>query len=140
MTKTGLQPGDKVIELAAVVRGVTLVTGGTAGTITAWLAKHEIGLTMGFAVGGSVIGYLVGRAVAKLLFPATAGDVVVTGAGRSSLPLTLKGGVVGALISSALVSILASVVTGAEITTGIWPSLGVGVLVGAGFACISSLS
>jgi len=139
MNETGLQSGDRVIELAASVRTASLVAGIAAGAITGWLLQHEIVLSAITALGGGVVGYITGMLIGRIVFPATSDNIVVAKAGVASLPLTLKGGIPGAIIASVLVSVLASLIMKNPIMAGLWPSLAGGIVIGIVFPCLSSL-
>ncbi|MFQ5586471.1 MAG: hypothetical protein ACE5GF_06590 [Thermodesulfobacteriota bacterium] len=133
MNETGLQSGDRVIALAAAVRTTSLVAGIAAGAITGWLSQHEIVLSAITALGGGVVGYIVGMIIGRVIFPATPGNVVVAKVGASSLPLTRKGGFPGAVIASVLVSVLVSLIMKNPAMAGMWPSLAAGIVIGVVF-------
>ncbi|OGV61826.1 MAG: hypothetical protein A2283_06335 [Lentisphaerae bacterium RIFOXYA12_FULL_48_11] len=139
MTETGLNPGDRVIELAGFTRSAAVIAAVISSGVVVWMAKHKAGLTAVCVIGCAIIGYAVGFVVARVLFPATGENVIVTKVGASSLPLTLKGGVLAAIAASLVVSTLCSIVMKSGIVVGLWPSLGIGLVVGIVWACLSSL-
>ena len=139
MTETGLNPGDRVIELAGLTRSAAVIASVISSGVVVWIAKHKAGVTVACVVGSAAIGYAVGFVVAKVLFPAEGGYAIVTKVGPYSLPLTLKGGITAAIAASVVTSILCSLVIKSGITVGLWPSLGIDLVVGIVWACLSSL-
>jgi hypothetical protein len=139
MNETGFQPGDRVIELAAALRTASLFAGISAGAINGWLSKHNILISVMTALGGGVVGYILGMLIGHIIFPATSGNVVVVKVGISSLPNTLKGGIPSAIIVSVLVSVLGNLIMKNPIMAGMWPSLAAGILIGIVVPCLSSL-
>lgn len=139
MSETELQPGERVIELAASVRTASLVAGIASGAITGWVSQHNIAISAITALGGGVVGYIIGVCIGRIIFPATLGNVAVVKIGISSLPLTIKGGISGAIIASILVSVFACLIIGNPIMPGVWPSLTAGIIIGIVFPCLLSL-
>ena len=139
MNETGLQSGDRVIELASAVRTASLFAGIFAGAITGWLSQPKIVMSTMTAIGGGLFGYIVGMLIGRIIFPATSGNAMVAKVGLSSLLLTLKGGLPGAIVASVLASLIVSLILKNPIMTAIWPSLAAGIIVGIVFPCLSSL-
>jgi hypothetical protein len=139
MTEAELRPGNKVVELAAVVRTASLLTGAIVAALVSWIAKHKLTISCLSFVSGAIVGYVIGLALGRILFPATDGNVVVAKAGIASLRLTLKGGIFGSLLASLVVAVANSFFVEIQITLVIGPALGIGAIVGIVFACLASL-
>ena len=139
MDETELQRGDRVIVLAVVVRNASLFAGVAAGGLAGWLSQHKAGISAVAALGGGVVGFIIGMIMSRIIFPATSGNVVIAKVGMSSLALTLKGGITCAVIVSVLVSVLVSFLLENPITMGLWPSFAAGIIAGFLFLCFSSL-
>ena len=140
MTETGLNPGDRVIELGGAARFAAVLAAAISGGVVAWMAKQKVGITAFCALGAAVVGYAVGFFISRFLFPSTSGNVIVAKVGASSLPLTLKGGISAGIAASVVACILCSLVLKSGISGGLWPSLGIGLVVGIACACLSSLT
>jgi hypothetical protein len=61
MPPQDLNPGDRVVDLAAVVRGVALLTGAVGAASVTWLVRHSrLASFTGFLICGAV-GFVVGE-------------------------------------------------------------------------------
>lgn len=140
MPQPELQPGDRVIELAALTRSAALLTGAVVSGILAWLTKHSALLCLGLAVAGAVVGGLMGTMMGRLLFPATTGHVAVVTVGRSSWPSTLKAAVPSALLVSALITLGVWTMPIGQRPALIMTALCTGAAIGLGASLLASFS
>jgi large-conductance mechanosensitive channel len=139
MNETGLSSGDKVIALAALVQNVSFISGGLITAYIYWVAKHRyISSCIAFIIGACV-GYIIGMIVGRIIFPASGGNVVVVKTGIGSILHTIKAGLSGSLITSAVLLPLIAFIVKTSITQvlpmTIIMSIGTGLL----FACLASL-
>ncbi|MFC1453405.1 hypothetical protein ACFLSJ_08695, partial [Verrucomicrobiota bacterium] len=135
----GLNPGDKVIALAAAATTAAVIAGAVTAAIGVWIAKHRALLSAAGFVGGGVLGILVGVIVGKVLFPATGGNVMIAKWGPSSLPLTLKGNVIACLLVSLLVCGVIVLITKSDFKAIAGPCIGTSVVIGTILALLASL-
>lgn len=135
----GLNPGDKVIALAAAARAAALVGGAVASALAGWITTHKMTIT-GIALAvGAIIGWIIGTIVGRLLFPASDGNVMIAKWGPSSLPLTLKGNIIASFVSALVVCLLAGLILKADIKAIATLSIGVPVVIGVILAMLASL-
>lgn len=107
----GLNPGDKVVALAAAATTAAVVSGMAAGAVAFWTARHTAPAALVGAVGGAGVGSIVGRLMARRMFPASEGRAVVARWGPGSLPLTLRGNLAAGLTTSLAVCALSALNT-----------------------------
>ena len=135
----GLNPGDKVIALAAAATTAAIVAGAATGAIGLWIAKHKIAASFVGLLGGAVIGCFIGMIVGKLIFPASSGNTMIAKWGPCSLPMTLKGDIIASVITAIMVCGLVSLVTKAEFSSIAGPCIGSSVALGVILALLASL-
>ena len=137
-----LQPGERVVELAAVSVSTGVVAGALEGAWAGWLVGGSwMNAVAGFFAGAAV-GYAMGWLVARHFYRPGDGNTMVVRVGRGSLPATLRAGLFGGILGAMAAGVLAFLVPGAMLHT--LPLLGAalpgGALIGAGMACLSSLT
>lgn len=130
MAQAEFQPGDKVIELAALTRSSAMITGAVLSEAAAWLLKFSISLCLGLLAAGVAAGWLIGMLAGRCLYPAAAGKAVVVQAGGSALPAAWKAALSGALLASAVVGLAFSSLTLAPRPFVMVVSLGIGAMIG----------
>lgn len=141
MPDDGLRPGERVVELAAVSVAAALVSGGTAGAWIGWILRQGwTDLALG-CVAGAALGYGLGRMVARHFYRGDDGLTSVVRVGPQSLPATLRAGLTGGLLAATGIGVAAFLVPGAvaQAVPILGAALACGALIGAGFACASSL-
>ncbi len=140
MPDLGLQPGERVVELAAVVRTAAIVSGAVAGVATTWLVRRSWWFSLAAFVLGAVAGFVVSQFVSRL-YRSADGQTVVARVGSTSLPATIPAGLAGgvsvALVVGIAVILLLSAQSRAVPVLG--TSLGCGIVLGIIFACLASL-
>ena len=135
-----LQPGDRVVELAALSRSAGGFSGLISIAIIVFFGLGSWTFTAAGALAGAVGGYIVGSVVGILLFPSPDGQVFIVKHGPESLASSLK----AALVSSFAVSVIAALVAWCgfpnALGAGTWVAGIAAVVVGAVFACLASLA
>ena len=135
----GLSPGDKVVVLDGAARTAALVSGAVTGAIAGWIAKHNMTYSGSVLLAGGFLGWILGRMVGQLLFPARDGNVVVAKCGPGSLPHTFKGNIIASVTSAFAVCVLAALLLGADLRTVALPCIGASLIIGAVLAILASL-
>ena len=135
----GLNPGDKVIALAAAATTAAIVAGAVTGAVAAWLTKHKAVASIAGLIGGAAIGWCIGSIVGRLLFPASSGNTMIAKWGPASLPLTLKGNIVASLTTSLAICGLMVIIGKADIKAIAAPCVGSSVVLGVILALLASL-
>ncbi len=140
MPPQGLNPGDRVVELAALTISTAVATGAVASAWVLWLIKKSRVISAGALIAGGVIGFLVGQLVGRVLYR-TVGGTTVVNAGSGSLPSTIPAGLAGGVVSAIAVCVLALLIFGArsQASSVLGVAIGWGVVLGIFFACLGSL-
>lgn len=141
MPGAGFKPGERVIELAAVSVTAALVAGAAAGACVGWILKQGWMESALGCVAGAALGYGLGQLVARHFYRTDDGLTSVIRVGRGSLPATLRAGLMGGILAAVAIGVLAFLVPGAmpQALPILGAALACGVVLGAGFACLSSL-
>ncbi|MBV9470946.1 MAG: hypothetical protein JO316_05470 [Abitibacteriaceae bacterium] len=91
-----LQAGDKVVELGAMVRSVTVATGSISSTLLLFLARQSLGSCLTAFLIGAITGFIIGLLLSRLLYADGKGNVKIVKATPANFPITvsaaLKGG------------------------------------------------
>lgn len=90
------QPGDKVVELGAMVRSVTIAAGAISAALLLILARQNGGHCVVGFLGGAVTGFMTGLFLSRLLYTDGNGNVRVVQAAPENLPVTLRAALTGA--------------------------------------------
>jgi hypothetical protein len=141
MSPQELQPGDRVIELAAVAVSAAVFTGAVCGVCLSWLTKKSWLVSVEALVTGLVTGWIAGESIAHLVYLTGGGNTKLVKAGVASLSATIPAGLMGGIATGILVGLL-----------GIWAldarkqamsllgfAVGCGVVLGTLVACLGSL-
>jgi len=136
-----LNPGDRVVELAATAISVAIATGAVASASVVWLIKKSWFSSAGALVVGSAIGFVAGQLVARLLYR-TAEHTTIVKVGSASLFATVRAGLAGGISTALVVGLLAILVFSARSQAMPIFSIAVacGSLFGVLFACLGSLT
>jgi hypothetical protein len=136
-----LKPGDKVVELAAVVRSAACLTGAVAAASLLWLIAGNQLLSAGGLMAGSAAGYIVAQAIARLGYRSATGQTAVVKAGVGAFPAALLAGLAGGLSTAILVALLAVGIFGLQdhAASLFLVSLGCGAVLGGAVACVVAL-
>ena len=141
MPRPELSPGDKVVELPALLSTSAVVTGGVAGAWLLWLIKRSWLTSAGALVAGAVVGFLIARILARVLYRTAGGSTVVVKAGRASLSSTIRAGLAGGCATALVVAFLAILTFGARNQTAalFGSAIACGVVLGTLLASLSSM-
>jgi len=139
MADQPLQAGERVVELAALVRTVGAVTGVVVGAATTWLVKRTWWPSLAAFILGAVAGFVVSSFVWRLYRPG--GQTIVVRVGSGSLSHTIAAGLVGGVPVALVVGLAVLVCFSAwsRVMTVLGTSLGCGIVLGVIFACLASL-
>jgi hypothetical protein len=142
MPTQGLNPGDRVVDLAALVVSVAVATGAVTGAWLVWLIKRGWLAAAAAFVVGAVIGFVLGSAIAHVSYRTGDRATTVVKVGSASLASTIRAGLLGGLgtsIGIALVALWAFRTTSPGGTL-FRVAIGCGVGLGLLFACVASLA
>ena len=136
MADPKLSPGDKVADLAFLLRSSAVFTGAVAASISLWALKHTaLWIVLAGLLGGAG-GFLLGTLLGSVFFSAAVGQVTVVKLGPGALQAAFKVGLIGGITSGILAAMIPVLIL-AE-TSSLAQLLGagviVGVVVGAAFA------
>jgi hypothetical protein len=142
MPPQGLNPGDRVVELAALVVSAAVGTGAVAGALVVWLIKKSWLASGGAFVTGAVLGFAAGKLVALLLYRTADGNTTVVKVGSASLSATIPAGLAGGIATAVAVGLLALLLFSArnQSLSLFGVAIGCGVVLGILFACLGSLT
>jgi hypothetical protein len=93
----GLNPGDRVVELASLAISAAVATGAVASAWILWLIKKSWVISAGALIAGGVIGFLVGQLVGRVFYR-TGGNTTVVKVGSAALPSTIPAGLAGGAV------------------------------------------
>jgi len=141
MTTEGLNPGDRVVDLAALAVSAGVITGAVAGAWLVWLIKKSWLISAGAFVAGAVIGFAVGQLMGRILYRSGENTTVVK-VGSASLSATIPAGIAGGVVTAFSITLIAMLIFGARSQTlsllGV--AIACGIVLGVLFACLSSLT
>ena len=142
MPPRGLNPGDRVVALAALAVSAAVATGAVAAAWIVWLIKTSWLASAGAFIAGAVVGFAVGQLVARLLYHTADGNTTVVKVGSASLSATIPAGLAGGVATAIAVGLLASLIFSArsQALSLFGVAIGCGVVLGALFACLGSLT
>jgi hypothetical protein len=142
MPPEGLNPGDRVVELAGLLHSAAIATGALAGAWLLWLIKKSWIVSVGALIGGAALGFVVAHVLARLLYRTAEGNTTVVKLGSASLTSTIPAGLAGGVTTAVAVGVLAVLIFGAkdQAWTLFSVSLGCGFVLGVLFACLGSLT
>lgn len=139
MPDQGLQSGERVVEIAAVVHTASIVSGAIASTATTWLVSGSWRSSLVALVLGAFIGFVVSQFPSRLY--SSGGQTAVAKVGSSSLSATVPAGLLGGVSVTLVVGIAVlwcfSAWSQAVLLLG--TSLGCGLVVGVVLAILASL-
>jgi len=140
MPPQGLNPGDRVIELAGVAISAAVATGAVAGAWILWFIKKSWLVSAGSLIAGAVVGFFAGQLVARVLYRA-GGNTKVVKVGSASLSSTITAGLTGAIVTGVVIALLAMLIFSAtsQASSLFGVAIGCGVVFGILFACLGSL-
>ena len=142
MPPQGLNPGDRVVELAALTVSAAVATGAVAGAWIVWLIKKSWLASAGSLIAGAIVGFAAGQLVARLLDRTAAGNTSIVKVGSASLSATITAGLAGGITTAMAVGLLALLIFSArnQALSLRVVAIGCGVVFGVLFACLGSLT
>jgi uncharacterized membrane protein len=102
MASPGLSPGDKVVDLAALLRASALLAGAASAAVSMWLLVEALLWTVIGAAAGAAGGYALGALIGRGFYGAPQGQVAVVKLGPGAMQAALQAGLIGGLCSGAL--------------------------------------
>jgi len=141
MPPQGLNPGDRVVELAALAVSAAVATGAVAGAWIVWLIKKSWLGSAGALIAGAFIGFGVGQLVARILYH-PGGNTIVVKVGSASLSSTIRAGLTGGVVTGIVIGLLALLIFSAksQASSLFGVAIGCGIVLGILFACLGSLT
>jgi len=133
-------PGDRVVDLAALLRSSALLAGAVASAVSLWVLTQSALWTLAGVVLGGALGFLLGSLLGPLCFPAPAGDVRVVKLGPGALQPALRAGLIGGLCSGVLAGLVPPLVLSQAPTAARLVGAGgvIGIVIGAVNAYIAT--
>ncbi|MBF0520723.1 MAG: hypothetical protein HQK92_13500 [Nitrospirae bacterium] len=133
--------GDRVVDLAASLKGAALFAGAASCAVALWIIKRSVVWSVAAIVVGGIAGLCIGFALSPSLFPAPSGQVVVVkfgpGAWASLMKATLTGAVVSGIVIAAVPAWLFAKSTRLMMLVGIGGSIG--AVIGVAFSYVNYL-
>ena len=97
-----LDPNDRVVELAALVRLVSLPTGGISAAWAGWVVRGNWLASLTAVLPGVAAGYVVSQIVSSVVYRTADGKTRVVKVGSGSIAVTIPAGLAGG-VSTAIV-------------------------------------
>ena len=139
MAPPEINPGDTVVELAALVNTTAMASGAVIAACLTYLAKHNGLASVAGFFSGAVVGFAVGQVVARIYYRSNENTLIVK-AGAGALATTIPAGLSDGVLSAFVVWFLAWFVFRHNPTmASIAITIGRSVVIGIGTACLSSL-
>jgi len=140
MPPQGLNPGDRVVELAALAVSAAVATGAASAAWILWLIRKSWVVSAGALIGGAIVGFIVGQLVARILYR-TGGNTTIVKVGSASLLSTIPAGLAGGVAAAVVVGVFALLVFSArsQAMPVFGVAIGCGAVLGILFACLGSL-
>lgn len=140
MADPNLSPGDRVVDLAYLLRSSAVFTGTVAAAISLWVLKHMAFWTLAAGLLGGTGGFLVGTLLGRVFFPASTGQIVVVKLGPGALVSAFKAGLIGGITSGILAGLVPALLLadGFKIPQLVGVGVGVGIAVGTALAYVAT--
>jgi hypothetical protein len=141
MPPSNLNPGDRVVELAALAVSAAVATGAVAGAWVVWLIKKSWLASARAFIGGAVIGFAVSQLLVRILYRTADGKMTIVKVGSASLSATIPAGLAGGIATAIAIGLLASLLLSvrSQALSLFGVAIGCGLVLGILFACLGSL-
>src|ERR1700690_3316145 len=106
MPPAGLNPGDRVVELAGLLYSAAIATGALTGTWLLWLIKKNWIASLGALLCGAALGFVVAHILARLLYRTAEGNTTVVRVGTASLVSTIPAGLAGGVATAVAIALV----------------------------------
>ena len=132
--------GDRVVDLAASLRFAALVAGAISCAVALWIIKQNVLWAAAALVIGGITGFCIGLVLGPLIFSAAPESVAIVKLGPGALAETLKGTLIGAVISGLVVAAVPAGLFGQSSKLMLLAGIGCSIdaLIGAAFAYIAT--
>jgi hypothetical protein len=140
MANSGFSPGDKVVDLAALLRSSALLTGAVTAAISLWLlVESPLWIVVALVAGGAG-GYAAGIVIGREFYRPLEGHVMVVKLGPGALWPALQAGLIGGIVSGALAVVVPFLILadGRTLVQHLWIGLVAGIVVGAASAYVAT--
>ncbi len=140
MSSQQINPGDMVVELAALVVTASILTGAVSSAWILWLIKRSWLISGGAFFAGGVISFFIGQITGFALYRSGENTTIVK-VGHESLTATIPAGLAGGMVTAIAISILALLILGARNQGSSVFAIAIicGVVLGIASACMGSL-
>ena len=135
-----LNPGDKVVELAALAILAAITTGAVEGGWIGWIVKKNWIYSTGSLAVGAMVGFATGQLFARLLYRAS-GYTKVVKIGGASLSSTIPAALISSIATAVIIVILGVTIFGArdQALTLMKSAIGLSIGIGVVMSCLGSL-
>lgn len=136
MSNATLNPGDKIVDPAALVRSSAMVVGALTLPLALWMLEQDIVWIVLAVVAGSVIGFLLGALLGRIFLPRRDGQVLVIKLGPGALASALKASLNGGVCTGILIGLLSPLFLSEA--TKVTPLIGLGATIGIIWGSLSA--
>lgn len=140
MASPGLSPGDKVVDLEALLRASALLAGAASAAVSLWLLVEALLWTVVALVAGGASGYALGIMIGRGFYRAPEGQVVVVKLGSGAMQAALQAGLIGGICSGALAITVPFLLLadGRTLVQHLWIGVVAGIVIGAAAAYVAT--
>jgi uncharacterized membrane protein len=140
MANPGISPGEKVVELAVLLRSSALLTGAVAAAVSLWLLMEALAWTVVALAAGGAGGYALGILIGREFYRAPEGQVMVVKLGPGAMRAALQAGLIGGICSGALaISVpFLFLADGRTLVQNLWIGIVAGIAIGAATAYVAT--
>jgi hypothetical protein len=141
MPPEGLNPGERVVELAGLLHSAAIATGALTGAWLLWLIKKNWLASLGALLSGAALGFVVAHVLARLLYRTAEGNTTVVKVGTASLVSTIPAGLLGGVATAVAIALVVVLIFSAwnQAVPLFSTALCCGAVLGVLFACLGSL-
>ncbi len=132
MANSSISPGDKVVDLAALLRASALLAGAVTAAVSLWLLVEGVLWAVVALVAGGAGGYALGILIGREFYRAPEGQVVVVKLGPGAMQVALRAGLIGGICSGALAIAVPFLLLadGRMLVQHLWIALAAGIAIG----------
>jgi len=140
MANSGISPGDKVVDLAGLLRSSAMLTGAITAAISLWLLVETLLWTVAASVAGGAGGYALGIVIGRSFYYAPEGHVVVVKLGPGAMQPALQSGLIGGICSGGLTILVPFLLLadGRMLVQHLWIGVVAGIVIGVAAAYVAT--